>query len=113
MREKPVLPEPVIEEKPPKEEIQEEETKKKNKDKKKKDKKDKKDKKKKKKGEESEEEKEEIIEIIIPPDEYDVELSACFTMTMNNGHVVKFLPNGDVMQQKLQSKNENLLLPKD
>ena len=28
---------------------------------------------------------------------------------MENGHVLKFLPNGDVMQKKVQSKSCNLL----
>ena len=59
--------------------------------------------------EESEEEEEEEEEIIIPPDEYDVEQAACFSLSMENGHILKFLPNGDVMQKKVQSKKCNLL----
>ena len=74
----------------------------------KKDKKSKKGKGKKGKEEEVEEEEEEV-EVIIPPDEYDVEQAACFSLSMENGHILKFLPNGDVMQKKVQSKNENLL----
>ena len=58
---------------------------------------------------ESEEEEEEEEEVIIPPDEYDVEQAACFSLSMENGHILKFLPNGDVMQKKVQSKNCNLL----
>jgi len=30
-------------------------------------------------------------------DVYDVKLKASFTLTMKCGHVVKFLPNGDVL----------------
>ena len=44
-----------------------------------------------------EEEPEPVKEVVIPPDEYDVEQAAAFVLTMKNGHLVKFLPNGDVM----------------
>ena len=56
-----------------------------------------------------EEEIKEKPEVIIQPDEYDVSLAACFSLTMVNGHIVKFLPNGDVMQKKIKSKLQNLL----
>ncbi len=47
---------------------------------------------------------EKVVEVVVvEPDEYDVTLTASFTITMENGHAVKFLPNGDVMQKKLSS----------
>jgi len=39
----------------------------------------------------------EKVEVVVPPDEYDVEQNASFVLTMKNGHILKFLPNGDVM----------------
>ena len=59
-------------------------------------------------GEEGDEVAEAPAEVVLP-DEYDVEQAASFVLTMENGHVLKFLPNGDVMQKKVQSKSCNLL----
>ena len=49
-----------------------------------------------KKGKKGQEEEEVVVEAP-PPDEYDVALAATLTLTMKNGHIVKFLPNGDVL----------------
>ena len=67
--------------------------------------------KKKKSKDDDEEPEPEPEPVVIPPDEYDVTQTACFSLSMENGHIVKFLPNGDVMQKKVESKKMNLLYP--
>lgn len=71
-----------------------------------------------KKGRKEEVDEEEVIEkvveeVVAEPDYYNVALSLCFTLTMENGHAVKFLPNGDVLQKKLSSVQRDFRRPMD